>query len=96
MELSRAKFEELASQLIEKTLEPVKQALKDAELEPSEVDRLLLVGGSTRIPAVQKAIRTIFEQIQIDRSVNPDEAVALGACYSRGSFRRRSRLTSYC
>lgn len=84
MELSRAKFEELAAQLIEKTLEPVKQALKDAELEPNEIDRLLLVGGSTRIPAVQKAIKTIFEQIQIDRSVNPDEAVALGAAIQGG------------
>ena len=84
MELSRAKFEELASQLIEKTLEPVKQALKDAELEPNEIDRLLLVGGSTRIPAVQKAIRTIFEQVKIDRSINPDEAVALGAAIQGG------------
>jgi molecular chaperone DnaK len=84
MELSRAKFEELAYSLIQSTLEPVKQALKDAELEPSEIDRLLLVGGSTRIPAVQKAIQTIFQKMQVDRSINPDEAVALGAAIQGG------------
>ena len=84
MELTRAKFEELAHQLIQNTLKPVKQALKDAELDPSEIDRLLLVGGSTRIPAVQKAIQQIFQQMQVDRSVNPDEAVALGAAIQGG------------
>ncbi|VEP12948.1 chaperone Hsp70, co-chaperone with DnaJ [Hyella patelloides LEGE 07179] len=84
MELTRAKFEELANQLIKDTLEPVKQAIKDANLEPSEIDRLLLVGGSTRIPAVQKAIQTVFKQMQVDRSVNPDEAVALGAAIQGG------------
>ena len=84
MELSRAKFEELARELIQKTLEPVQQALKDAELTPEEIDRVILVGGSTRIPAVQQAIQTLFKQIQIDRSVNPDEAVALGAAIQGG------------
>jgi molecular chaperone DnaK len=84
MELSRAKFEELAYSLIQSTLEPVKQALKDAELEPSEIDRLILVGGSTRIPAVQKAIQTVFQKMQVDRSINPDEAVALGAAIQGG------------
>ena len=84
MELTRAKFEELAHQLIKDTIEPVKQAIKDAELEPNEVDRLILVGGSTRIPAVQKAIQTVFQQMQVDRSVNPDEAVALGAAIQGG------------
>jgi molecular chaperone DnaK len=79
LELSRAKFEELSKSLIQKTLEPVKLALKDADLKPSEIDRIILVGGSTRIPAVQEAIQTIFEGMQIDRSVNPDEAVAAGA-----------------
>ena len=83
-ELSRAKFEELAHQLILSTVEPVKQALKDADLSPKEIDRFLLVGGSTRIPAVQKAIKSIFGDIQIDRSVNPDEAVALGAAIQGG------------
>ncbi|MDJ0577084.1 MAG: molecular chaperone DnaK [Xenococcaceae cyanobacterium MO_234.B1] len=84
MELSRAKFEELARHLIDKTLEPVKQSLKDADLNPDEIERLILVGGSTRIPAVQKAIQTVFKQMQVDRSVNPDEAVALGAAIQGG------------
>ncbi|BAU64071.1 chaperone protein DnaK [Stanieria sp. NIES-3757] len=84
MELSRAQFEELARSLIDKTIEPVQQALKDSELSPDEVDRVILVGGSTRIPAVQKAIQTIFKQVQIDRSINPDEAVALGAAIQGG------------
>jgi molecular chaperone DnaK len=84
MELSRAKFEELAKDLIQKTLEPVKLALKDADLEPKEIDRIILVGGSTRIPAVHAAITTIFDGTQIDRSVNPDEAVAAGAAIQAG------------
>lgn len=84
MELSRAKFEELSRHLIEQTLEPVKQSLKDAELSPENIDRLILVGGSTRIPGVQKAIQTVFKQMQVDRSVNPDEAVALGAAIQGG------------
>lgn len=84
MDLSRAKFEELARSLIQKTLEPVEQSLKDADLKPEEIERLILVGGSTRIPAVQKAIQTVFPQMQVDRSVNPDEAVALGAAIQGG------------
>ncbi|MEN9519788.1 MAG: DnaK-type molecular chaperone DnaK [Cyanobacteriota bacterium] len=84
LELSRAKFEELAKDLIQKTLEPVKLALKDADLEPNEIERIILVGGSTRIPAVHTAIKTIFDGMQIDRSVNPDEAVAAGAAIQAG------------
>ena len=84
LELSRAKFEELSKNLIQKTLEPVKLALKDSDLQPNEIDRIILVGGSTRIPAVQKAIQTIFDGMQIDRSVNPDEAVAAGAAIQAG------------
>jgi molecular chaperone DnaK len=84
MELSRAKFEELSKDLIQKTLDPVKLALKDADLEPHEIDRIILVGGSTRIPAVHAAITTIFDGKQIDRSVNPDEAVAAGAAIQAG------------
>ncbi|MEO1004978.1 MAG: molecular chaperone DnaK [Cyanobacteria bacterium J06638_38] len=84
LELSRAKFEELSKDLIQKTLEPVKLALKDSDLKPSEIDRIILVGGSTRIPAVHKAIETIFDGMQIDRSVNPDEAVAAGAAIQAG------------
>lgn len=84
MELTRAKFEELSKPLVQNTLEPVKLALKDSELTPDDIDRIILVGGSTRIPAVQQAIQTIFQSIQIDRSVNPDEAVALGAAIQGG------------
>lgn len=84
MELSRAKFEELASELIEGTIEPVTQALKDCDLKPEDLDRILLVGGSTRIPAVQEAIKKFFNGKLPDRSVNPDEAVALGAAIQGG------------
>jgi molecular chaperone DnaK len=84
MELSRAKFEELANELIEATIEPVTQALKDCDLKPDEIDRILLVGGSTRIPAVQEAIKKFFGGKSPDRSVNPDEAVALGAAIQGG------------
>ena len=84
MELTRAKFEELASELIEGTIEPVTQALKDSELKPDDIDRILLVGGSTRIPAVQEAIKKFFGGKTPDKSVNPDEAVALGAAIQGG------------
>ncbi|GAB4465430.1 MAG: molecular chaperone DnaK [Elainellaceae cyanobacterium] len=84
MELTRAKFEELVSDLVESTLEPVEQALKDCGLGVDELDRILLVGGSTRIPAVQEAIKKYFNGKAPDRSVNPDEAVALGAAIQAG------------
>ena len=84
MDLSRAKFEELAKELIEGTLEPVAQALKDCELTTDDIDRIILVGGSTRIPAVQAAITGYFGGKTPDRSVNPDEAVALGAAIQAG------------
>lgn len=84
MELNRAKFEELVSHLVTSTIEPVTQALKDASLSPDEIDRIILVGGSTRIPAVQDAIRKHFGGKTPDRSVNPDEAVALGAAIQGG------------
>ncbi|MDJ0796838.1 MAG: molecular chaperone DnaK [Calothrix sp. MO_167.B12] len=84
MELSRAKFEELTSHLIAATLEPMVTALKDAELKPENIDRIILVGGSTRIPAVQNALIKFFNGKTPDRSVNPDEAVALGAAIQAG------------
>jgi molecular chaperone DnaK len=84
MELTRAKFEELVSDLVESTLEPVEQALKDCGLGVDDLDRILLVGGSTRIPAVQEAIKKYFNGKAPDRSVNPDEAVALGAAIQAG------------
>jgi molecular chaperone DnaK len=84
MELSRSQFEELAHHLIEGTIEPMIQALKDAELKPQNIDRIILVGGSTRIPAVQNALIKFFGGKAPDRSVNPDEAVALGAAIQAG------------
>ena len=83
MELSRANLEELVNHLVEATLEPVTQALKDCDLKPDDIDRILLVGGSTRMPAVQKAIKNFLGK-EPDRSVNPDEAVALGAAIQGG------------
>jgi len=83
VELTRAKFEELVRDLVEATVEPTEQALRDAGLSPEDIDRVLLVGGSTRIPAVQEKIRQIFKK-NPDRSVNPDEAVALGAAIQAG------------
>jgi len=84
LEITRAKFEELTRELVEKTLEPVQQSLKDSELQPSNINRVILVGGSTRMPAVQQLISRFFSAGQIDRSVNPDEAVALGAAIQAG------------
>jgi len=84
MGLTRSHFEQLAATMIAATLEPVKQALKDAALAPEAIDRILLVGGSTRIPAVQQAISKFFNGQTPDRSVNPDEAVALGASIQAG------------
>ncbi|MBF2009643.1 MAG: molecular chaperone DnaK [Chlorogloeopsis fritschii C42_A2020_084] len=84
IELTRAKFEELSSNLIEATIEPMAQALKDADLKPQDIDRIILVGGSTRIPAVQNALSKFFNGKTPDRSINPDEAVALGAAIQAG------------
>jgi molecular chaperone DnaK len=84
IELTRTKFEEMVAALIESTLEPVQRALKDADLQTKDIDRILLVGGSTRIPAVQRAIQDFFGGKELDRSVNPDEAVAMGAAVQAG------------
>ncbi len=83
-ELTRAKFEELAIQLVKGTIQPTEQAIKDSDLSINDIDRIILVGGSTRIPAVQDAIRKYFNDKAPDRSVNPDEAVALGAAIQAG------------
>jgi molecular chaperone DnaK len=84
MELTRAKFEELIGELVQATIDPVTQALKDCDLSPDQIDRIILVGGSTRTPAVQEAISNYFAGKTPDRSVNPDEAVALGAAIQAG------------
>ncbi|MGG1658763.1 molecular chaperone DnaK [Brevibacillus sp. NRS-1366] len=83
MNLTRAKFEELTADLVERTMGPTRQALKDAGLTPSELNRVILVGGSTRIPAVQEAIKK-FTGKEPHKGVNPDEVVALGAAVQAG------------
>ncbi|MGI1821873.1 molecular chaperone DnaK [Exiguobacterium sp. TRN 1102] len=83
MTLTRAKFEELTADLVERTMEPTRRALKDAGLTPSDLDKIILVGGSTRIPAVQKAIHD-FTKKEPFKGVNPDEVVALGAAIQGG------------
>lgn len=81
--LTRAKFEELTHSLVERTMGPVRQAIKDAGVNKSEIDEIILVGGSTRIPAVQDAIKKELGK-EPNRSVNPDEVVAMGAAVQGG------------
>ena len=83
MDIKRAKFEELASDLIDKTLVPVREALSDAGLTASEIDKVLLVGGSTRIPAVQDAVKKLIGK-DPQKDINPDECVAIGAAIQGG------------
>jgi molecular chaperone DnaK len=81
--LTRAKFEELTADLVERTMVPTRQALSDAGLDPSEIDKVVLVGGSTRIPAVQEAVKRLIGK-EPHKGVNPDEVVALGAAIQAG------------
>ena len=83
VKLTRAKFEELISPLIDKTEKPCKQALKDAKLQPKDIDHIVLVGGTTRIPYVQKKVEEIFEK-KPKRNVDPMECVAIGAAIQGG------------
>ena len=82
-ELTRPKFETLISDILEKLAEPTRKAMKDAKMEGKDIDKVILVGGSTRIPAVQKIVLDITGK-EGDKSVNPDEAVALGAAIQAG------------
>jgi molecular chaperone DnaK len=81
--LTRAKFEQLADSLIQRTIEPCKSALKNAGLSTTEIDEIILVGGSTRIPAIQAAVEKFFGKAP-SKGVNPDEVVALGAAIQGG------------
>jgi molecular chaperone DnaK len=83
MDITRAKFNELTSNLVEKTLEPVRAAIKDAGLQASEIEKVLLVGGSTRIPAVQEAVKNLIGR-DPQKDINPDECVAIGAAIQGG------------
>lgn len=81
--LSKSKFEQLIDSLIKRTIEPCKKALKDADISASDIDQVILVGGSTRIPAVQKAVKDFFGK-EPSKGVNPDEVVAIGAAIQGG------------
>ena len=83
MDLSRAKFESMLSDILIRIIEPCKKAMSDAKLSNKDIDEVLLVGGSTRIPAVQQAIKNYFN-IQPNKSLNPDEIVAMGAAIQGG------------
>ncbi|RCW65320.1 molecular chaperone DnaK [Saliterribacillus persicus] len=83
LNVTRAKFDELSTDLVERTMGPTRQALKDADMAASEIDKILLVGGSTRIPAVQEAIKKEIGK-EPSKGVNPDEVVALGAAIQAG------------
>jgi len=83
MNFTRAKLEQLTGDLIESTLEPVRQALKDANTQPSQIKEVVLVGGMTRMPAVQEAVRKLFDK-DPHKGVNPDEVVAVGAAIQAG------------
>jgi len=83
MELTRAKFEDLISDLVESTIEPVKKAIKDAKIKKSDINKVILVGGSTRVPLVYETVTKELGQ-EPSREVNPDEAVAMGAAIQGG------------
>lgn len=83
MKLTRSKFEQMVDDLIKRSVEPCKKALADSGLKSSEIDEIVLVGGSTRIPAIQKAVKDFFGK-EPNRSVNPDEVVAIGAAVQGG------------
>lgn len=83
-ELTRAQFEELTKDLSQATLQPLTQALNDCELNAQELKRVVLVGGSTRMPAIHRIIQQVFPNSHMERSINPDEAVALGAAIQGG------------
>lgn len=83
MKLTRAKLEELVDELIEKTIKPVEDCLKDAKLKPSDIDQVILVGGQTRMPKIQKWVKDFFGK-KPNKSVNPDEVVGVGAAIQAG------------
>src|SRR5579859_7051979 len=84
MTITRTKFEQLITPLVEKCRQPVIDALKDAKLTPEQIDEVVLVGGSTRVPMVQRLVKELFKGKEPNRSVNPDEVVAIGAAIQGG------------
>ncbi|MFX1606698.1 MAG: molecular chaperone DnaK [Promethearchaeota archaeon] len=83
LDLSRSHFEKMSDDLVDSTVGPIRQALSDAKLEPEQINKILLVGGATRMPMIQKVIRDLFGK-EGDKSINPDECVALGAAAQAG------------
>ncbi|MDO4834473.1 MAG: molecular chaperone DnaK [Bacillota bacterium] len=83
MDITRAKFEQLTSKLVERTIEPMKKAMADAEVTNNDIDKVILVGGSTRVPAVQEAVKRITGKEPF-KGINPDECVAMGAAIQGG------------
>ena len=83
LKLTRAKFEQLVEDLLRRSLEPCRQALKDGGLEPSQIDEIVLVGGTTRIPRIQQMVKDLFGK-EPHKGVNPDEVVAVGAAIQAG------------
>jgi molecular chaperone DnaK len=83
MKLTRAKFEQMIEDLVDRSVEPCKQALRDSGLTPNDIDEVVLVGGSTRVPQVQQAVKRLFGK-EPNKSVNPDEVVAVGAAVQGG------------
>ncbi len=84
MKLTRSKLEQMAMDLFERSIPPMKQALKDAGLEPKDIDEVVLVGGTTRIPKIQEIVSEFFGGKKLNKSVNPDEVVAIGAAVQGG------------
>merc|ERR1712178_348315 len=82
--LTRARFEEINNDLFKKTLEPVKHVMQDSGLKKTQIDEIVLVGGSTRIPKIQQLIKDYFNGKEPNRGINPDEAVAYGAAVQAG------------
>src|SRR4029077_13403828 len=76
--LTRTRLEQMMSDLLERSMKPVKQALEDAKMSPKDIQEVVMVGGSTRIPKVQQLVRTFFGEKELHRGVNPDEVVAVG------------------
>ena len=92
--ITRARFEELNADLFRSTLEPVEKALRDAKMDKSSVHDIVLVGGSTRIPKVQKLLQDFFNGRDLNKSINPDEAVAYGAG-TRSQLKTFTRFHNY-
>ncbi|KAI7359797.1 Heat shock protein, partial [Hortaea werneckii] len=82
--ITRARFEEINGKAFQGTIQPVEQVLKDSQIEKSKVDDIVLVGGSTRIPRIQKLLSDFFNGKKLEKSINPDEAVAYGAAVQAG------------